>query len=224
MSNPDAIVSKSEFAKLCGVVPGRVTQWINEGKISGAALVGEGRSARIRVEVALRQLKLRRDVGQALANGSATRLDIPVAFVPARAAIAAAGDDVGEDDDGEPDPYGGWAPDGASDDIDRKLKRAKLEAAERDNRIAAAKEAAAEGVFTETAAARSEMGKIAGQMMRIFEGALPEIATAIAAEFKIDARDVTHHLNEQFRKVREQAAAAAAKVAAAIPETIDASG
>lgn len=224
MSNPGAIVSKSEFAKICGVVPGRVTQWIKEGKISGPALVGEGRSAKIRVEVALGQLKLRRDVGQALGNGLATRLEIPAAFVPARARAAEIEGDVGEDRGDESDPDGSWGPDGASDDIDRKLKRAKLEAAERDNRIAAAKEAATEGFYTEAASARSEMGKIAGQMMRIFEGALPEIATAIAAEFKIDARDVTHHLNEQFRKVREQAAASAAKVAEAIPETIDASG
>ena len=82
-------------------------------------------------------------------------------------------------------------------------------------------EAAGEGRYTDTGAARAEMGKIAGQMMRIFEGALPEIATAIAAEFRLETRDVTHALNEQFRKVREQAAERAAKAAAAIPGTVE---
>ncbi|MGU3539993.1 hypothetical protein [Methylobacterium sp. A54F] len=213
MSNPDRIVTKSEFAKIAGVSPGRVTQWIDEGKISGDALVGQGRSARIRAEAALRQVNLRRDVGQALGNGLGTRLTIPRSPVPS----------VGGGEDEDLDAGGSWSSDGASDDVDRKLKQAKLEAAERANRMAAVEEAASEGLYTETSAVRAEMGKIAGQMMRIFEGALPEIATAIAAEFKIDARDVTHHLNEQFRKVREQAAAAAAKVAEAIPETVAAS-
>ena len=209
MTNPDPVVSKSEFAKLCNVSPSNVTHWISDGKLSGAALVGEGRSARIRVEVALRQVNLRRDVGQALGNGIGTRL------APSRPASAP---DEGGDD---ADPLDGWPADGTGDAIDRKLKAAKLEAVERVNRIEAVKEAASQGAYTDTGSVRSEMGKIAGQMMRIFEGALPEIATAIAAEFKIEARDVTHALNEQFRKVREQAATAAAQHAQTHPETVD---
>jgi len=214
MSNPEQVVSKSEFARIAGVSPGRVTQWIDEGKISGAGLVGEGRSARIRVETALQQVNLRRDVGQALGNGSATRVDAPRRSRPAP-----------PDPDAPPggDPFEGWSPDGTTDDIDRRLKQAKLEAAERDNRIKAAEEAASEGRYTESATMRAEMGKISGQMLRIFEGMLPAIATAIAAEFELEARDVTHALNEQFRKVREQAATAAAKHAQSLAETAEVS-
>ncbi|WP_158811195.1 hypothetical protein [Beijerinckia sp. L45] len=199
MTAPTA-VSKSEFAKICGVSPGRVTQWIDEGKLNGAALVGEGRSARINVEIGQRQVNLRRDVGQALGNGLATKLE-----APARRVHEDREEDLG---------------DGATDDVDRKLKLAKLEASERANRMAAIEEAAAQGLYTDTASSRSEMGKIAGQMVRIFEGALPEIATALAAEFKLETRDVTHHLNEQFRKFREKAALIAEAAAGAIPETL----
>lgn len=206
MSDPEEVVTKSEFAKLCNVTPASVTQWITSGKIGLDCLVGEGRSAKIRVERALRQVNLRRDVGQALGNGIATRL-APPRPAPVR-------------DEDDEDGHGGWGSE-PPDDVDRKLKLNKLEAAERANRLAAIEEAASQGLYTETAAARMEMGKIAGQMMRIFEGSLPEIATAIAAEFKIDARDVTHQLNEQFRKVREQAAEAAKKAALALSATTD---
>lgn len=214
MSNPEQIVSKSEFARIAGVSPGRITQWIDEGKISGSGLVGEGRSARIRVEVASQQVNLRRDVGQALGNGLRTRLNGSKGASPPI---------EGADESGARDPHGGWSPDGSSDDVDRKLKLAKLEAAQRANRLEAIEEAANEGRYTESAAMRAEMGKISGQMLRIFEGMLPAIATAIAAEFELEARDVTHALNEQFRKVREQASAAAAKHAQTLAGSSDTS-
>jgi hypothetical protein len=55
------VVSKSTFAALASVSPARVSQWISEGKLSGDALVGDGRRAGIRVTVALEQLKRRLD-------------------------------------------------------------------------------------------------------------------------------------------------------------------
>lgn len=201
MAPVDDVVTKGEFAKLCGVSPGRITQWIDEGKITGDALVGEGRSAKIRVEVAKRQVALRRDIGQAFGNGLDTRLANPIARIL-------------EDDDDPIDPT-------STDDVDRKIKLAKLEAVERANRLSAIEEDEKNGVYTETATVRAEMGKIAVQIMRIFEGALPELATAIAGEFKLQARDVTHFLNERFTKIREQAAKAAAAAAKEIPETIE---
>ena len=201
MAQSDEIVSKSDFAKLCDVSPGRVTQWIVEGKISGEAIVGEGRSAKIRVEVARKQINMRRDVGQALGNGLGTRL--------------ATASTVVHEDDGA----GEW--DGGTDDVDRKLKLSKLEASERANRMAALEEAEKTGLYTETAEVRSEMGRISGQVIRIVEGGLPEMATAIAAHFRLDGREVTHFVNEQFRKVREQAAALAEEAAKALPEFVD---
>lgn len=67
-------VSKAEFAELIGVSPGRVSQHIAAGKISGDALVGSGRSSRIRYEIAVAQLRERLDASQMTGNGRQTRL------------------------------------------------------------------------------------------------------------------------------------------------------
>lgn len=53
MPNKETIVRKTEFAKLRGVSPARVSQWIATGRIGPEALVGEGRLARVRVEAAV---------------------------------------------------------------------------------------------------------------------------------------------------------------------------
>jgi hypothetical protein len=53
----DEIVTKKQFAALAGVGQARVSQWIAAGQISGAAMVGVGHRARIRVAAAMEQLK-----------------------------------------------------------------------------------------------------------------------------------------------------------------------
>ena len=70
----DRVVSKSSFAELIGVTPARLSQYLAEGRISGEAIVGVGRHARINVAVAQAQLKTRLDITQRIANGRA-RLD-----------------------------------------------------------------------------------------------------------------------------------------------------
>jgi hypothetical protein len=66
------VVSKSAFAVIAGVSRVRVSQWLSEGKISGDAIVGTGRHARIRVAAAMEQLKRNLDPVQHLgANGRA---------------------------------------------------------------------------------------------------------------------------------------------------------
>jgi hypothetical protein len=68
-------MSKSEFARRCGVSPQRVGQWISEGKLTDDAIVGEGRKAKINVPIALEQLKERLDPTQRFSlNGLSTRL------------------------------------------------------------------------------------------------------------------------------------------------------
>lgn len=64
------VESKSAFAARRGRSAAAVSQWIKAGLISGAALEGKGRSARIVVEIAEAQLAARVDPGQALGNGS----------------------------------------------------------------------------------------------------------------------------------------------------------
>jgi predicted transcriptional regulator len=70
----DHVLSKQSFAEFIGVTPARLSQYLAEGRISGEAVVGVGRHARINVAVAQAQLKTRLDITQRIANGRA-RLD-----------------------------------------------------------------------------------------------------------------------------------------------------
>lgn len=177
------IAEKAEFARLCNVHPSRVSHWIREKKITGDALVGAGRGAKIHVARARAQLRLRRDVGQAIGNGLDTKLA----------------------------PNGQAA---STDQIDELLKQARLEALERRNRVEAEQEARSQGRLTDTASARREMGRVAEQMLRVFEGALPIFATAVHSRFQIEQREVLLLLREEFRSVRANAAGEAANAAA----------
>ncbi|QRE78254.1 hypothetical protein [Methylobacterium aquaticum] len=82
------IISKSAFARLCNVQPSAVSNWIANGILSGEAIVGEGRTARINVDVARVQVNQRRDIGQALGNGLKVRLR-PEATAPAPSPVSA---------------------------------------------------------------------------------------------------------------------------------------
>jgi len=74
LRNMNDVVSKQSFAELIGVTPARLSQYLAEGRISGEAIIGVGRHARINVAVAQAQLKARLDITQRIANGRA-RLD-----------------------------------------------------------------------------------------------------------------------------------------------------
>ena len=82
------LVSKGKFAEMVGRTPAAVSQWIAAGKLSGAALVGEGRYAQIDVEVAQQQLGITLDLGQQLAQATpllanAGLIATPAAMPPA---------------------------------------------------------------------------------------------------------------------------------------------
>lgn len=96
----DQVVSKGEFARISNVSPGRVTQWIAEGKITGDALVGEGRAARIRVRAAQSQLKRHLDPNQMTANGVRTRIPTGPLVPPTPEPVEA--DDSAPSDDRSP--------------------------------------------------------------------------------------------------------------------------
>jgi hypothetical protein len=207
-------VSKGEFAALIGVSPGRVSQYLAEGKISAAALHGVGRNAKIIVEQAKADLRLRLDVGQRLGNGIETRLDAAPIAAPHPAAPSLDMDTPGSVGSTPPPRIGG---------LDEQIKQAKLEQIQRANRNAAKAEAESKGALTETEASRQAMTKVASSMLIVFEGGLTDFASAIAAEFKCPQRDVLHLLRREFRKVREAAAKQARKDAAGMPETIETS-
>ena len=212
----EKIVSKSEFARLINANPSRITEYIDKGKIGPDAIVGEGRTARIRVELAKAHLRVRLDSAQRLGNGLGTNLaperpaatEEPTSPQASRAAPTA--------NDG-PD-----AEDVLDDALDAEIKREKLVQLQRANRKGAEDEAAAQGRYTETLAARRQMSVVAVQTMRVFEGAVPELATTFASRFGLEEREVLQFLSEFFRTLRVQAAEKARQNAEALPTLVPA--
>lgn len=189
------VVSKGQFAQLANVSAGRVSQWIAEGKLSGAALVGEGRSARIKVSVAQAQLRTRIDVGQRFGNGINTKLTPPL-----DAPLAPAAPSVP-----------------VTDPIEERIKQAKLREIEFKNRESAEKELARKGTLILAKDASDQMVALVGAMLNVFEGALPDLAAAAASQFRVPQRDVLHLLRRELRAVRERAALAARKKMESLP-------
>jgi hypothetical protein len=209
----EGAVSKGEFAALIGVSPGRVSQYLTEGKISAAALQGSGRSAKIIVERAKADLRITLDVSQRLGNGIETRLDPGEISMPAGTA----------DGDGgvKSSPFVKEPPQLSG--IDHEIKQQKLEQLRRANRNAAIADAQASGVLMETEAAKAGMLRVASGMMLVFEGGLTDLASAVAAEFKLPQRDVLHLMRREFRKVRETAAKHVKAEAVDLPESVETS-
>jgi hypothetical protein len=54
-------LTKSDFAKLAGVTPGRISQLLRDGVISRSALAGDGRNAKIKADLALAMMRDRQD-------------------------------------------------------------------------------------------------------------------------------------------------------------------
>ena len=199
----EGAVSKGEFAAIIGVSPGRISQYIAAGKITAAALVGAGRNAKIDVERAKADLRGALDVSQRFGNGIDTRLDPDLPFERPGALS------------------GTTQPPLPVPSVDSDIKQQKLEQLRRINRNGAIAEAQQRGQLVDAEAARAEKAKIAGLMLQVFEGALTDLASAIAAEHKIPQRDVLHLMRKKFRDVRARAAQQMRNQAIELSETID---
>lgn len=233
------VMPKGQFATLCGVSAGRVSQWISEGKIGGDALVGEGRTARIRVSVAQEQLQRRLDVGQRLGNGIGTRLDAapvqallptldsgagqgappsaprPAAGPSSHPSVPAAGASIV--DGGEVDAA---ALRSLAATLEDQLKVEKLWKAQSENRRLRKEELAAQGLLMETDAAVAAQKRVAGQILTTVEGGLATMAQAMAERFELPQRDVLHLLRQEFRAVRASVADVLRREALEMPETV----
>lgn len=199
------LVSKSDFAARANISPGRVTQLIAEGKIGSDAIVGEGRMAKVWLERALAQFQARRDVGQALGNGAHARTHIPA---PAAPAVEYSAPDI-------------VLP--VSDPVAERIQRERLEQERIKTERMKREEAVSEGRYMPAAAGREEMGRVASSIIRIVEGGLADMASAISARFELPQRDVMHELQKSFREVRARASAEErAKAAAEAPFVEDA--
>ena len=188
-------ISKGEFARRRNVSPGRVSQWISEGKISGAAIVGEGRAALIDEAVACAQLDRALHVDQRFGNGLKTT-------------IAAA----------SPAPEIEIPP--ASSSVTDQIALQRLEQLQRANRQGMREEAVANGRLVDAAEARQVAGRETARLLTRLEGSLADFATAVAAQFKLPQRDVLHTLRQEMRKVRAAAAIEVRERAEPLPETV----
>jgi hypothetical protein len=183
-------VSKSRFAKMAGVTRTRVGQWIREGKISSSAMVGTGRSARIRPSLACEQLKRNLDVDQRLGlNGMDTKLN---------------------QDEFDPGEAG----------LNIALKAARLQESQIRLRRLAAEEAQRRGMYMLTVDVQREIGRLATQMIMIAEGDNVELASSLAAEFKINQRQVLHLIRLKRRETRAKISSAWSQQANSMPEFV----
>jgi hypothetical protein len=194
------VATKAEFAALIRVSPGRVSQLISEGKLGASEMQGVGRSAKIKVPEALAALKLRLDMSQMVGNGSSTRLDVP---------------EIKRVEASTPSPAT------AADLVEMRFKQAKLEQQEAVNRKIAEEEKYRNGLYMLTTEAKAEQAKLAAQLLQSFEGGLTEMASALAAEYKLPQRDVVHMMRNQFREVRQKIAERLQREAAENAKHID---
>lgn len=185
-------ISQAEFARRRNVSRARVSQWIKEGKISGAAVV----DGQVDEVLACEQLNVKLDIDQRLSgNGLGTRLQLDLA---------------------PPDPER-LAP---STTVESRIALERLEGLQRANRKAAIEEVEQLGLLTDAAAARQQVGREVAQLVVRFEGSLAELANGMAAQFKLPQRDVLHYLKGRWREIRSAAALEARERAEPMPATV----
>lgn len=182
-----ASVTKSNFAALRGVSPGRVSQWIAEGKIHGPAIEGEGRSARIVYATACEQLGVMLDPVQAVVNGQ--QASIPL----------------------DAQPSAGPAPAEAFSD-QRRLAKIKADQAEMAYERERREFDAETGRYMLTAQAEAAWSKILGKLIAELEAAIPTLAGDVARALgSTDAKAATAALRTSFRVWRTKQAEAGAQ-------------
>lgn len=196
-------ISKKDFADEVGVTPGRVSQWISAGQIHGEALVGSGRKARIRTDVAKEQLRKKLDVTHRARASAKAQLADNVTFRQtaeqptsrlARSVIS---------------------------DVEQQIQAQRLEGFRRDNRRKAEEEAARSGRYSLTAAVEKEMGRLAARLIGFFESWLGELSSKVAAKFGLAQRDVLHLLRTEFRVFRASTSVALRRDAEKLPILIE---
>jgi hypothetical protein len=96
------------------------------------------------------------------------------------------------------------SPPGAA--LDTGIKSARLRQLELANERAAAEAAAGSGRYVEAEAAKLEMGRIAGRMVAAFDGVLPDLADAVAAQSTLSQRDALHLLRGAWLASRSRLA------------------
>lgn len=181
------ILTKTDYAAYRGVTPAALSQWLSKGRLSGDAIVGQGRNARINVRIADQQLSATLDMGQQFARGGqpdASRLPpppvSPSAYGPADSLFAAAA--RRPDQPATPSPADGGLGDSVAADPGKRYNAAKAEIAEMDLAERKEKALAKRGTYMLTAEARAVFSRDLAQFVRGVEQWLPDAGGVIASE------------------------------------------
>lgn len=177
------IVSKGEYAALKRRAPSAISNWIADGKISPAALIGTGVRARIWVEQADADIARNLDPSQQVAQ------DRPVS------------PSIGES-----------APSITQDDEDlRRRRKADADRAEHDARFAQLKTEREAGRWIDAAEAKQAWGKeLSDLMVEIDTFVTSVLPRAVADEFDLTAGQVAVVIRNLWRDRRKISADAAA--------------
>ncbi|RJF81117.1 hypothetical protein D3877_12910 [Azospirillum cavernae] len=181
-------LSKSEFARHRGVSPAAVSQWISNGRLSGSALIGAGRTAKINVEEADRQLGVTLDLGQQMAQQ---------ALRPS-----------------PPSPPSFRSPE---DDHAARYQKARADSAEIDAERARRRDQAERGLYLETDAARAAWAKELGGLLTAMDQWISDLAPALAATPSRDPKELAVLLRQRWREFRQQQADQARATRDAVP-------
>lgn len=200
MSEPAKVetMAKGDFARLIGVSPGRVSQYITEGKIFGAAIDGEGRLARIRPDVARAQLYKSLEPSQRLGGNGAAGREPSAGEDRSSASLRTVPEPVHDELAAE------------------RLKQQRIKTAQAER-----EEALAVGRYMLTEAARREMGRAVAEAFKVMEQGLRDMANAVSAEFSVSERDAQQVLQKSFRVVRAKAAESYRAQAEATPTLVE---
>lgn len=187
------IVTKGEFAAMKGRGPSAVSNWIADGKISPAALVGTGVRARIWVEQAERDLARNLDPSQQIAQ------DHPVSLT----APAAEGDAV-------PAPMAGSAPAQAEDEDLRRRRKADADAAEHQAQMARLKVERESGRWVDAAEVSKVFAREMAKLVSETEAwATQKVARTLADAHGLEWRTLSVEIRTLWREFRTGAAEAA---------------
>jgi hypothetical protein len=207
-------MTKGAYAAYKGRTPGTVSHWIADGKISAAAMVGEGHHARIWVEQADADLLRSLDPAQQAAQENpigvaAVALPNGVATLPQSAAAPGA-------------PARGLSPSvdksaaPTDDEMLRRRRKADAEKAEHDAEAARRKLAIDEGRWVDAAEAlRTWTAKLAAIISETETYLTNTLARELADEFRSDAKTLAARIRDRYREFRSRVADDAANAQAA---------
>lgn len=201
----ERLVSKGELARLAKVSPSAISKYFERGILGPDVVEGDGQRAKIRLEPALRQIRQRRDPGQALGNGFKVNTDAPVA---AELPLSPA-NPVREDQ----------APE-ARDEVGDELRRTKLLQQQITTRRLQAQELAERGTYVLAADVAADQVKIATRIVQAYDDAATDIAQDLSEALSIPARDAEHAVRQALRRIRTRLADQFEAEADALPPVI----